>query len=107
MPITVQSWSDSLSDQLLPARAATLALGIMGLLAAMLAVTGIFGMASYGVSKRLKELGIRVALGASRAQLMQAALGRPLVLLLAGLAPPPLTCERVFWAWVPDRAPAK
>jgi ABC-type antimicrobial peptide transport system permease subunit len=84
VPITVQSWSDSLSDQLLPARIATVALGIMGLLAAMLAVTGIFGMASYGVSKRLKELGIRVALGASRAQLMRAALGRPLVLLLAG-----------------------
>jgi ABC-type antimicrobial peptide transport system permease subunit len=86
VPITVVRWTDSLSDQLLPARAATVALGIMGLLAAMLAVTGIFGMASYGVSKRLKELGIRVALGASRAQLMQAALGRPVILLLAGSA---------------------
>ncbi|MGD0893387.1 MAG: ABC transporter permease [Terracidiphilus sp.] len=84
VPITAQSWSDSLADQLIPARAATVALGVMGLLAAMLAVTGIFGMAAYGVSKRLKELGIRVALGASRAQLMQAALGRPMLLLLAG-----------------------
>ena len=35
----------------------------MGLLAAMLAVTGIFGMAAYNVSRRMKELGIRVALG--------------------------------------------
>jgi ABC-type antimicrobial peptide transport system permease subunit len=86
VPITVQSWTDSLADQLLPARAATVALGVMGVLAAMLAVTGIFGMAAYGVSKRLKELGIRVALGASRVQLMQAALGRPIVLLLAGSA---------------------
>ena len=50
----------------------------------MLAVTGVFGMAAYSVSKRLKELGIRVALGAQRTQLMRAALVRPLVLLLSG-----------------------
>jgi hypothetical protein len=35
-------------------------------LAAMLAITGIFGMATYSVSKRMKELGIRVTLGAAR-----------------------------------------
>jgi ABC-type antimicrobial peptide transport system permease subunit len=56
----------------------------MGLLAAMLAVTGIFGMAAYSVSKHLRELGIRVALGARRTQLMRSALGRPLLLLLSG-----------------------
>ena len=59
-------------------------LGIMGLLAAMLAVTGIFGMAAYRVSRRVRELGLRVALGAHRAQLMRSALGRPLVLLASG-----------------------
>lgn len=80
-PITVQNWSDSLDDQLFPARAATAALGIMGLLAAMLAVTGIFGMAAYGVSRRMKELGIRMALGARRIQIMSAALRRPIILL--------------------------
>ncbi len=56
----------------------------MGLLAAMLAVTGIFGMAAYSVSRRMKELGIRVAMGAERIQLMRSALGRPLILLLSG-----------------------
>ncbi|HXE10643.1 MAG TPA: ABC transporter permease [Bryobacteraceae bacterium] len=85
-PITVQNWSDSLDDQLFPARAATAALGIMGLLAAMLAVTGIFGMAAYGVSRRMKELGIRVALGARTAQVMIAALRRPMMLLGIGSA---------------------
>ena len=54
------------------------------MLGAMLAVTGIFGMASYSVSKRMRELGIRVALGARRVEVMQAALGRSVKLLCAG-----------------------
>jgi predicted permease len=83
-PITVQRWSDALDGELFPARAATVALGAMGLLAAMLAVTGIFGMAAYSVSRRMKELGIRVALGARKAQVMSAAIGRPIVLLGVG-----------------------
>jgi ABC-type antimicrobial peptide transport system permease subunit len=83
-PITVHNWSDSLDSELLPARAATVSLGMMGLLAAMLAVTGIFGMAAYSVSRRMKELGIRVALGARKTQVMGAAIGRPMVLLGVG-----------------------
>jgi predicted permease len=86
VPITVQNWSDALASELFPARAATVALGVMGLLAAMLAVTGIFGMAAYSVSKRMKELGIRVALGARKTQVMAAAVGRPMVLLGVGSA---------------------
>jgi predicted permease len=86
VPITVQNWSDALDGELFPARAATVALGVMGLLAAMLAVTGIFGMAAYSVSRRKKELGIRVALGARPAQVMSAAVGRPMVLLGVGSA---------------------
>ena len=84
LPITIQSWPDALELIYFPAQVAAAALGIMGLLAAMLAVTGIFGMAAYSVSKRMKELGIRIALGAQPAQLMRSALGRPLVLLLSG-----------------------
>jgi len=56
----------------------------MGFLAAMLSVTGVFGLAMYSVSKRIREFGIRVALGAQSAQVMRAALGRPLILLLSG-----------------------
>lgn len=82
--VTVKNWSDSVDSELFPARAATTALGVMGLLAAMLAITGTFGMAAYGVSRRMKELGIRVALGARRAQVMSAALKRPLILLGVG-----------------------
>ena len=75
---------------LYPARAAAFALGVMGLFAVMLAVTGIFGMAAHGVSRRVRELGIRVALGASQAQVVFAAVGRPTVLLGVGSA-------WVFW----------
>lgn len=69
---------------LFPARVATACLGVMGLLAAMLAATGVFGLAMCSVSKRIREFGIRVARGARTAQVMRAALGRPLILLLAG-----------------------
>ncbi len=84
--IKVQSWHDVLGgvNALFPARASTAALGVMGLLAAMLALTGIFGMAAYNVSRRMKELGIRVALGARMRDVMSAAVGRPAVLLAVG-----------------------
>jgi predicted permease len=86
MPVILRTWTDQLSLVLFPARVATVALGVMGLLAAMLAATGIFGMSAYTVSKRLRELGIRIALGAHRGQVMRAALGRPLLVLLTGSA---------------------
>jgi predicted permease len=86
LPFTIQSWQDALALVLFPARAATVALGVMGLFAAVLAITGVFGMAAYSVSKRRKEFGIRIALGTKPMQLMRAALGRPFTLLLCGSA---------------------
>ena len=86
LPFTLRQWPDRLSLVLFPPRIATAALGVMGLLAAMLAITGVFGMATYTVSMRMRELGIRAALGAHRGQLMRAALGRPLLVLLSGSA---------------------
>jgi predicted permease len=86
LPVMITPWQSALALVLFPARVATTALGVMGLLAAMLAITGVFGMAAYTVSRRLRELGIRVALGAHRGQLMRSALGRPLVVLMTGSA---------------------
>ena len=82
--ITVQSWPEAMANALFPAQAAAVTLGVMGLLAAMVAVTGIFGMAAYNVSRRMKELGIRVALGARTKHVMSVAVGRPIVLLGVG-----------------------
>jgi predicted permease len=86
LPFIVRTWNHEMSWALFAARVATVALGALGLLGAMLAVTGIFGMASHTVSKRLRELGIRMALGARRKEVLGAALGRAFVLLSVGSA---------------------
>ena len=84
LPFTIQTWIQGLDIALFPSHVATVALGVLGGLGAMLALTGIFGMAAYSVSKRLPELGIRIALGAKRRAVLQTALGRPLKLLAIG-----------------------
>ena len=84
MPLTIDTWEQELGTALFAARAASIALGVLGALGAMLAITGIFGMAAYSVSKRLRELGIRIALGARRKQILATALGRVLRLLAIG-----------------------
>ena len=86
LPVDTQSWTQMLEVVLFPARVATMALGVLGLMGAMLSITGIFGMAAYSVSKRIRELGIRIALGAPRKEVLQAALGRPFKLLAIGSA---------------------
>ncbi|MGD0098632.1 MAG: ABC transporter permease [Terracidiphilus sp.] len=86
LPLMIQPWSKELDGALFSSRIATVALGVLGLMGAMLTVTGIFGMAAYSVSKRLKELGIRIALGAQRREVLLAALGRPVKLLALGSA---------------------
>ena len=86
LSFTINTWSRELGTALFAARAASLALGVLGGLGAMLAVTGIFGMAAYSVSKRLRELGIRIALGAQRREVLGATLGRVFQLLTFGSA---------------------
>jgi predicted permease len=86
MVLAIRPWSTELAGTLFPSRMATVSLGVLGMMGAMLSITGIFGMAAYSVSKRLKELGIRVALGAQRKEVLQAALGRAFKLLAIGSA---------------------
>jgi ABC-type antimicrobial peptide transport system permease subunit len=84
LPFTIATWTKELDSALLASRAAMVSLGVLGVLGAMLAVTGIFGMAAYSVSRRLRELGIRIALGAQRREVLNAALGRAFRLLVFG-----------------------
>ncbi len=84
LPLEIRTWNSELDSALFAARVATVSLGVLGVLGAMLAITGIFGMAAYTVSKRLRELGIRIALGADQRKVLGAALGRTFRLLAVG-----------------------
>lgn len=86
LPIYIQSWTKELDTALFATRIATISLGFLGIMAAVLAITGIFGMAAFSVSRKLKELGVRVAIGAGRMQVLKAALGRSMKLLAIGSA---------------------
>ena len=71
---------------LVPMHAAAVALSAFGLLALILAVTGIHGLVAYSVARRTRELGIRIAIGARPAEVLQLVLGRLAVLVVLGLA---------------------
>ncbi len=78
------TWDDALALAMFPSRLATIALGIFGAFGLLLSIAGTFGLASYSVSKRMRELSIRVALGAQAKQILATALGRMLTLLAVG-----------------------
>ena len=86
LPAAVETRLKAMDIVLFGPRMATISLGVLGVMGAMLSITGIFGMAAYSVSKRLKELGIRIALGAQRREVLQVALGRAVKLLGYGSA---------------------
>jgi ABC-type antimicrobial peptide transport system permease subunit len=86
LPLFIETWNKEMDTALFPSRMAAVSLGVLGVMGAMLSITGIFGMAAYSVSRRLKELGIRMALGAQRKEVLQAALGRAFRLLAFGSA---------------------
>jgi predicted permease len=85
IPIRESSeWNSQIALSFFPAQAATIALGLFGAFGLLLSIAGTFGLASYTVSKRMRELSIRVALGAEAKQILSAALGRMLILLGSG-----------------------
>lgn len=84
LPVVIETRLDEIGAALFPAQMATAALGVLGTMGAILSITGIFGMAAYSISKRMRELGIRIALGAQKKEVLGAALGRAFKLLLIG-----------------------
>jgi hypothetical protein len=71
--------------QMLPMRAASWISALLGALALLLTVSGIYGVVSYLVSQRTQEIGIRMALGATRARIVGYILGRSMKLVSGGI----------------------
>lgn len=86
VPVEVGTLEDLLSRAVADRRAALLLLGGFAVLALVLAALGIYGVVAYGVARRRRELGIRLALGARRRRLLGQVVGGSMVSVGAGLA---------------------
>ena len=75
------SLEEHLNLPLMPARIAAIMLGAFGVLAVILAATGVYGMLAYAISRRTREIGIRVAIGASKANVLSLVLSRALLII--------------------------
>jgi ABC-type antimicrobial peptide transport system permease subunit len=78
------SLTSELALALFPARLVAVVLAAFGLLAVVLAATGVYGIMAYAVSRRTREIGIRMALGAAPSQVLRVVLLRTGVLLAIG-----------------------
>jgi len=86
LPITeVGKMPDFIDASVSQQRFRTFLLGLFAAMALVLAATGIFGVIAYSVACRTNEIGIRVALGASRSAILRMILRETLLLTLAGL----------------------
>jgi predicted permease len=81
----VKTMNEHIGEALSQERMVATLLGIFGSLALLLAAVGIYGVMSYSVTQRRREIGVRMALGAESRDILKLIVGRGLVLTLSGV----------------------
>jgi putative ABC transport system permease protein len=82
----VRSFENLIADSVAPRRLSVVLLGVFAGVAVLLASVGIYGVMSFLVVQRTHEIGVRMALGAQRSDVLKLILGRSLKLISAGAA---------------------
>jgi ABC-type antimicrobial peptide transport system permease subunit len=85
LSVQAKPFSEQLADSMRGDRAMAILSGAFGALAALLATLGLYGVMSYMIARRRKEIGVRMALGADRRRVVQLILKEALLLLAVGL----------------------